>query len=161
MTEEDARLALLQAELGAIQNAIRSLDTIEFQIKGWCVTTALAVGGFAVAYKKPGLLFVGMGAIIGFYLVNCQFKAIQRVFLNRNKAIDATLKSTGIMKVLRGEGDLDIVGTAAPDWGTPSSMPDRVRHQVRRMLAEARLPNIFSLYLFVFVCLAVEAAVLG
>jgi hypothetical protein len=55
MTEEDARLALLQVELNGIQSSIRSLDTIDFQIKGWCVTTGLAVGGFAVAYKKPAL----------------------------------------------------------------------------------------------------------
>ena len=38
MTEEDARLALLQTELNAIQNAITGLDVIIFQIKGWCVT---------------------------------------------------------------------------------------------------------------------------
>ena len=162
MTEEDARLVLLQAELGALQSAIRSLDAIDFQIKGWCVTASLAIGGFAVAYKKTGLLAVGLGAIIGFYLVNCQFKAIQRVFLKRNQAIDATLKSAGIMKVLRGEGDLDIVGTAAPDWGASGlSASHRLRNELRRMLAEARLPNTFGLYLFIFVCLAVEAAVLG
>jgi hypothetical protein len=161
MTEEDARLALLQAELGAIQSAIRNLDTIDFQIKSWCVTTSLAIGGFAVAYKKPGLLAVGLGAIIGFYLVNCQFKATQRVFIKRNQAIDATLKKTGIMPVLRGKGDLHIVGTAAPDWGRAgSSMPDLVRQQLTRMGSEARLPNTFSLYLFIFMCLAAEAAIL-
>ena len=59
MTEEDARLALLLAELNSIQSAIRSMDTTMFQIKGWCVTAALAIGGFAVAYGKPGLLIVG------------------------------------------------------------------------------------------------------
>lgn len=61
MTEEEARLALLQTGLQAIQSAIRSLDTITFQIKGWCVTTALAIGGFAAAYHKPALLLVGAG----------------------------------------------------------------------------------------------------
>lgn len=49
MEEEEARLALLQTELNSIQNSIRGLDATTFQIKGWCVTTCLAVGGFAVA----------------------------------------------------------------------------------------------------------------
>ena len=61
VTEEDARLALLQTELNAIQSAIRGLDTIMFQIKGWCVTAALAIGGVAAAYRKPELLIVGTG----------------------------------------------------------------------------------------------------
>ena len=75
MTEEDARLALLQTELNAIQSGIRSMDSILFQIKGWCVTSSLAIGGFAVAYRRPALLIVGAGAVLGFYLVTCQFKA--------------------------------------------------------------------------------------
>jgi hypothetical protein len=66
MEEEEARLALLQTELNAIQNSIRNFDSILLQIKGWCVTTSLAVGGFAVAYHKPALILVGLGAILGF-----------------------------------------------------------------------------------------------
>lgn len=85
MTEEDARLVLLQTELGSIQSGIRGLDTITFQIKGWCVTASLAIGGFAVAYHKPALLIVGAGAVVGFYLVTCQFKLIQRAFIKRNR----------------------------------------------------------------------------
>jgi hypothetical protein len=77
MTEEDARLALLQTELGSIQSAIRSLDVIVFQIKGWCVTVALAAAGFAAAYSKTGLLFVGAGAIVGFYL-ECYSKVLDK-----------------------------------------------------------------------------------
>ncbi len=112
MTEEDARLVLLQAELNAIQSAIRNLDTTMFQIKGWCVTAALAIGGFAVAYHKPSLLIVGIGAVIGFYLVDCQFKLVQRRFITRNRILDAELRATGVMQVLKGAGNIDIVGTA-------------------------------------------------
>jgi hypothetical protein len=46
--EQDARLALLQTELNNIQSSIRALDTTILQIKGWCVTASLAIGGFAV-----------------------------------------------------------------------------------------------------------------
>ena len=62
MTEEDARLALLLAELNALQDQLRDYDTRLFQIKGWCVTVSLAVGGFAAVYHRPALLAVGAGA---------------------------------------------------------------------------------------------------
>jgi hypothetical protein len=161
MTEEDARLALLQTELGAIQSAIRALDTIVFQIKGWCVTTSLAVGGFAVAYHLPSLLIVGAGAVVGFFLVNCQFKMIQRNFIERNYAIDSELKTTGIMEVLKGAGKLSIVGTAAPDWRRPDpAIRSRMARNLASLWPEARLPNTFSLYLFIVVCMAVEGIIL-
>jgi hypothetical protein len=163
MTEEDARLALLQTELQAIQSAIRGLDTITFQIKGWCVTTSLAVGGFAVAYHIPALLLVGGAAVIGFYLVNCQFKYIQRNFIDRNYEIDSALRKTGLMEFLRGHGGLQVVGTAAPLWkkrNLPSSWPGRVRHNLLDLLSEGLLPNTFGLYLFILVCLVVEAIIL-
>jgi hypothetical protein len=163
MTEEDARLALLQTELQAIQNAIRALDTITFQIKGWCVTTALAVGGFAVAYHKPALLLVGGAAVVGFYLVNCQFKYIQRNFIDRNYEIDSALRKTGVIEFLRGKGSLQVVGTAAPIWSKRSLSPSwfqRVRHHLLDLLSEGILPNTFGLYLFILVCLAVEAIIL-
>jgi hypothetical protein len=162
MTEEDARLALLQAELNGIQSAIRSLDTIDFQIKGWCVTTWLAVGGFAVAYKKPELLFIGLATTIGFFLVNCQFKGIQRAFIRRNGIIHAELEKSGIMQFLKGSGSLHVLGTSRPQWdaSTASSWISRAGGEVRRVLHEARFPNTFSLYLFIFACLAAESWIL-
>jgi hypothetical protein len=162
MTEEDARLALLQTELQAIQTAIRSLDAITFQIKGWCVTTALAIGGFAAAYHKPALLLVGAGAIIGFWIVNCQYKLVQRAFINRNHAIDSELKKVGIAEVLRGGGSLQIVGTARPEWrGRDSSVLWRARVHFSELLSEARLPHTFGLYLFILACLTAEAIILA
>lgn len=163
MTEEDARLALLQTELQAIQSAIRALDTITFQIKGWCVTTSLAVGGFAVAYRKPALLLIGGAAVVGFYLVNCQFKYIQRTFIDRNYEIDSEIKKTGLIEFLRGNGSLQVVGTAAPIWkkrNLPSSWLERVRDNLLDLLSEGLLPNTFGLYLFILVCLTVEAIIL-
>jgi hypothetical protein len=52
MTEEEARLELLKTELNAVQSCIQSFETIVFQIKGWCVTAALAIGGFAISSKS-------------------------------------------------------------------------------------------------------------
>ncbi len=163
MTEEEARLALLQAELSAIQTAIRGLDGTDFQIKGWCVTTSLAIGGFAAAYHKPDLLIVAFGAVAGFYLLNCQFKGTQRAFIRRNYEIDNELKKTGIMAVLRGEGNLEIVGTAVPQWARSPAGTWRAqaRHQLAMILREGLFPNTFSLYLFILVCLIAEAVILG
>jgi hypothetical protein len=161
MTEEDARLELLKTELNAVHSSIQSLDTIVFQIKGWCVTAALTIGGFAASSHKPALTLVGIAAVIGFFLINSQFKAIQRAFIKRNRELDLELRSVGIMQVLKGAGTLEIVGTAVPDFSRPGvSYPEKVRSALSRILYEARLPNTFSLYLFLFACLTAEAIIL-
>ena len=162
MEEEEARLALLQTELNSIQNSIRGLDATTFQIKGWCVTTCLAVGGFAVAYHKPALLLIGGAAALGFYLINCQFKMIQRPFINRNLEIDSELKHTGIIQFLKGAGSFEVVGTAAQRYSpvSPRSISKRVRNGLPRFWFEASIFNTFSLYLFIAFCLMIEAIIL-
>src|ERR1700722_15478051 len=97
MTEEEARLELLKTELNSIQSSIQNLDTIIFQIKGWCVTATLAIGGFAVSSRAPALTLIGIAAVMGFFLVNCQFKTIQRKFITRNAALASELRNLGIM----------------------------------------------------------------
>ncbi len=163
MTEEDARLALLQTELNSIQSSIRDLSSILLQIKGWCVTASLAIGGFAAAYHRPALIIVGIGAVIGFYLINCQFKLIQRTFITRNRDLDSELKATGIMPFLKGAGNIEVVGTASVR-GTGQEGDSYLRKIVRYLppfLREALLPDTFSLYLFIVVCLTAEAIILG
>ena len=78
------------------------------------------------------------------FLVKCQFKQIQRNFIDRNYEIDSELKNTGIMQYLRGAGKIEIVGTAAPDWkiSGPSKMRF-LRFTFVGILHEARLPNTF------------------
>jgi hypothetical protein len=66
VTEEDARLSLLVTELNTVQTAIRALDTIDSQIKGWSVTASLAIGGFAIAYHRLAVIIVEIGALAGF-----------------------------------------------------------------------------------------------
>jgi len=126
------------------------------------VTAALAIGGFAAAYRKPALLFVGIGAVIGFYLVDCQFKVIQRAFITRNRLIDAELKATGIMPFLKGAGAIDVVGTMNLQWNHSNGRYARraVRY-LSDLWLEARLPNVFGLYLFILVSLIVETVILA
>jgi hypothetical protein len=154
-------LELLKIELQGIQSSIQSLDGIVFQIKGWCVSAALAIGGFAVSTQTPGLTIIGLIAIIGFFFINAQFKVIQRAFIKRGAALDAELKSVGIMRILRGAGNFEIVGTAIPSLSQPgASSLGRVRFVLSGIWHEARLANTFSLYLFLFAALAVEAVIL-
>jgi hypothetical protein len=161
ISQEEARLELLKIELQGIQSAIQNLDGIVFQIKGWCVSAALAIGGFAVSTHTPGLTLIGLIAIIGFFFINAQFKVIQRAFIKRGAALDAELKSVGIMRVLRGSGNFEIVGTAIPSLAQPGSgYLKRIRFVLSGVWHEARLANTFSLYLFLFAALALEAVIL-
>lgn len=161
MTEEDARLELLKIELSSVHSSIQSLDTSVFQIKGWCVTAALTIGGFAVSGRAPALTLVGMAAVVGFFLINCQFKMIQRAFILRNKMFAQELAGTEIMQVLSGNSALKVAGAAVPDFSRPGvTLVDKVRSFLSGIWYEACLPNTFSLYLFLLLCLAVEAIIL-
>lgn len=162
MTEEEARLALLQTELNAIQSAIRNFDTISLQVKGWCVSAALAIGGFAAAYRKPDLVLVGIGAVVGFYLVNCHFNMNQRNIMSRNLEIDAGLRTAGIMETLKGGGSLEITGAAIPMNRLPADTPltVRVRERLPHFYFEATRVGALSLYAFISVCLLVEIVLL-
>jgi hypothetical protein len=152
-----ARLALLQAELASIETAIRSFDTIGFQIKGWAVTAGLAIGGFAITEHKPALLFVGFVATIGFWLVDCQFKSIQRPFIARNRALARQLRQSSIASFLSSQSGVKAVGV-------PDIYTDRINrwsivsiiNYLRLIRAEAILPNVFVLYLFILIALVLE-----
>jgi hypothetical protein len=162
MTEEEARLELLKTEINAIQASIQNSDTIVFQIKGWCVTASLAIGGFAVSSHTPALTLLGIVAVTGFFLVNCQYKTIQRAFIRRNNDIDAEIKRVGIMQFLKGAGTLETSGAAVPDFrrAPDLSFRKKVYSFLSELSYEAGLANTFSLYLFLFVCLTVEAIIL-
>lgn len=152
----------LVRELNTVQTAIRALDTIDFQIKGWSVTASLAIGGFAIAYHRLALIIVEIGALAGFFLLNCQYKYIQRNFINRNYQIDSALKSAGLMSFLTGAGTVQVLGTAAPAWKIPKEAKLRFeRWAYKGILREARLPITYTLYLFILACLITEAIFLA
>jgi hypothetical protein len=162
MEEEDARLALLQTELNSLQSAIRNMDSIILQIRGWCVTAALAIGGFAVTSHRPALLVVGEGAIAGFFLMNCQFRMFQTAVNGRNEAIDLELKKVGVMQFLKAAGTLEVVGTAVWGYGHLAHVPfvEKIRGHLPDFWLEISRPSNFSLYLFLAVSLLIEFIVL-
>ena len=182
MDIREARLALLQTELKAISDGIRGLDTIIFQIKGWAVTAALAIGGVAAASTHYSLVFLGMLSTVGFFIVNCQFAGIQRQFIVRNRLIHGELiEPDGVEKYLDGDSRLRVVGTAAifvddpvvggdePTIGGDDPVADgdepdlvsNIRRQLSGFWYEARLPHTFGLYLFMLVSLGIEAIILN
>jgi hypothetical protein len=58
-------------------------------------------------------------------------------------------------------GNFEIVGTAIPSLAQPGgSYLKRARFALSGVWYEARLANTFTLYLFLFVALAVEAVIL-
>jgi hypothetical protein len=161
MEEEEARLALLQTELNNLQNAMRNMDSIVLQINGWCVTVSLAIGGLAVTYHNPALIAIGEGAIVGFFIINCQFKMFQRTFINRNLDIDSELKRVGIMDVLKGAAAFEVVGTATYGRDTlGESLASKVRRGFPAFWFEARRASTFSLYAFLALFLLIEFIVL-
>lgn len=101
-------------------------------------------------------------ALTGFFLLNCQFKAVQRVFIRRNAELARELGSAGIMQVPKGAGTLKIIGAAIPDSDRAAglSLEEKFRAMVSQLRYEACLPNTFTLYLFLFACLALEAIIL-
>jgi hypothetical protein len=161
VTEEDARLVLLQTELNGVQSSIRSLDTIMVQVKGWAITVSLAIGGFAVAQRKPGLLAVGVAAVAGFYIVTCQTKVVQRFFLTQNEKLNNELRNRGVMEILAGRGTMPIAGTTVLSFKAENESYFKMMiRNFKLFRREAAHPDTYTLYLFIVVCLAIEAIVL-
>jgi hypothetical protein len=154
--EAEAKLVLLQAELAGLQDGIRSFDTILFQVKGWCVTTSLAAAGFAAAGQHKSLLLVSAIAILGFWLVDCQFKTTQRLYLNKNIALDDELNRLGVVAVLEGRGSVSI-GATGVRGHVPGFAAERIKGHLRDIWFEGCRPMTFGLYLFLLICLAIEA----
>ena len=118
------------------------------QVKGRCVTVSLAIGGFAVAQRRPALLAAGVAAVAGFYIVTCQTKVVQRFFLTQNKRLDNEIKKFGIMEVIAGLSPTPITGTTVLTYRNKDEsylrMMIRNFHMFRR---EAAHPDTYTLYL--------------
>jgi hypothetical protein len=158
--ETSAQLELLKVELASIQGGIRGLDTILFQIKGWCVTICVAVAGVALATKSPELLLVAAGAIIGFWLVDAHYKAVQRVFIERDTHIEVCLKGRKPIEVLRS-GDLTVPGLASGfQFSGGFTLRSSLVPHFTRLWREAKVPMGFSFYAVLTVLLSALGVIL-
>jgi hypothetical protein len=151
--ETAARFDLLKIELATIQGGIRGIDSILFQVKGWCVTVCVAVAGVALSQKSAVLTAVAGAAVVGFWLVDAHYKSLQRVFITRDNAIEDALKEVGPLAALRS-GSLRVPATASRFRDHPdrqynpqaTRLDQKVKIEMRLLWAEARLPLTFGLY---------------
>ena len=157
--EMSAQFDLLKLEMTSIQAGVRGIDAILFQVKGWCVTICVASAGLALTTKTIGLLAVGTGAALGFWLVDAHYKSVQRVFIERDAVIETALAGKDPIAVLR-DGGLIVPGLGSA-FRTDDSFTfgQKVRLEVRRLWREARLPLTFGVYLVILVLLGTLAVV--
>jgi hypothetical protein len=152
MTPSEAIMELLKLELQAIQSGIRGLDTILFQIKGWCVTVTVAIAGFALANDRAKLLFLGLAVVVAFWLVDAHYKSVQRVFINRDREIQSKLEGKDPLVVLESY-TLKVPGLA-PGFAFKGSS------EIRGLVREALNLITAGLYVLVAAALGIEALIL-
>lgn len=153
MTETEAKFELLKVELQSIQLGIRGIDTILFQIRGWCVTVTLAVAGLALTNKRPALLLLGVAAVVGFWVVDAQNKTNQRVHARRDREIQRALMGQSPLAALES-GELVVPGLAS-GWDRGG-----FRSDLSALSHEARKPTIAGFYCLIVILLGVEALVM-
>jgi hypothetical protein len=66
--------------LELIQTAISRLGTNGFLVKGWAITTATIVLGFAIDKGSPGLALVSLLPTLGFWGLDAYFLRCERLF---------------------------------------------------------------------------------
>jgi hypothetical protein len=148
-----AKFELLKLELQSIQAGIRGMDTIMFQIKGWCVTVAVATAGFALTSSHIELVAVGGAAVVGFWLVDAHYKSIQRVFIDRNNRIEEIVAGQDPITALN-MGHLRVPELGFCFRGSDqSSYWKNLKNEFGRLWREARIPLTFGLYLFILALL--------
>lgn len=154
---EDARFELLKLELASIQSGIRGLDSILFQIKGWCVTVCVAIAGATIARGSAELLIASGGAVCGFWLVDANYKSIQRVFIDRDLQIERAVASRDPLSVLNS-GALTVPGLASA-FRTDDNMGTKGKMTLglTRIHKEALLPITFGFYLMLLILLSLLA----
>jgi hypothetical protein len=69
--------ALLEKGFEQIQKHILQLDEILFKIKASAVTVWVALMGWSITAKEAALVSLGAFVIIGFWLLEAQFKGVQ------------------------------------------------------------------------------------
>ena len=158
MDETEARFSLLQKEIEYIQQGIRAFDTVTFQVKGWCITVAGAIGGLAASQQQRAITTLALATTAAFWLVDAHYKSVQRTFLQYQAALERKLAGKEILDLLaRGavlvpnlsRGLLDHRHPVKTNWG-------RTKREVALVWKEASRPLTYNLYVFVAACLVIE-----
>jgi hypothetical protein len=148
VTGDEAKFELLKIEMQSIQQGIRGIDGILFQIKGWCVTVTVAIAGFSLTGDRWPLIVFGMAAVLAFWMVDAHYKSVQRIYIDRDQAIEKVLGKHGPLEALR-TGSLKVPGLASEF--SRSGFKDEMRY----LWKEVRNPITFGLYVLILLMLGV------
>ncbi len=80
MSDYEAFTANRVKHLEMIQSVVARLAGNSFLVKGWALTVALALFGFAIDSKRPGLAIIGLLALIPFFALDAYFLQAERLF---------------------------------------------------------------------------------
>jgi hypothetical protein len=159
MDADEARFHLLLKELDSIQQGIQAMDNSMFKIKGWSITLAAAAAGLAANERRPLIAVIGMVTAVCFWLLEGNYKALQRTYIVRDLAIEGALRGVDDpIAVLRNNHaySLKVPGLASSFLRNEPTYWAKRRAELARSWHEALKPIVFSLYLFIVLCLALE-----
>lgn len=148
-----ARLELVRLEIEQHQQAIRTLDTIMFQIKGWAVTVGLASAGLTLTLQRSAIAVLAIFATVAFLAIDAQRKSVQRRSIDRCLEIERVLMSSSLVDALQPQS-----GLVVPQLTHTFSGPKHGSRSPRFMRELAR-PPVFAIYVGVIVVLGLVALV--
>lgn len=81
----------LLKEIEVIYNQISKFDEYSLIVKGWAITLWTALFFYAITQNNNnseiGVLWLSIGILLGFWLIDTYFKVFQRVFIARSNFI--------------------------------------------------------------------------
>lgn len=86
MSPDEAMEAKLK-HLEFIQAVITRMATNSFLFKGWAITIAAALSGFAAVDSKPGLLVIALVSSIMFLSLDCYYLWLERCFISLYRTV--------------------------------------------------------------------------
>lgn len=160
MDEREARLRLLEDELGALHAGISAHDGWIAQTKGWCITIVAGLLALDITQHRQALSMAAAVVSLAFWLADAHTASIQRVMILRQQQIEHHFKGRPALD------SLDDVGLAIP--GMASSFLDppqvqgwfgQVRFEVRLALHEAVSPYRMFFYVVLLIAIALTASI--
>ena len=161
MEEREARLRLLEDELGALHAGISAYDGRITQIKGWCVTVASGLLALALTQERPALALGALVAVLSFWLTDSHNASIQQVMMNRHEEIELHFRRRSVIAALDDER-FDVLRMARA-FDDPEDVKDhwfkQVKYELGQTLSQAVVP--YRLFFYVLVLLSVSIVALA
>ena len=160
MDELQARFELLKAELGELQNAVRSADDMSLRIKGWAVTIGLAAAGLALSRGSSEIALLGLYPAFCFWAVDAHRLSKRWRLIQRAGRIESALSpGMKVEDLLMGGSGIVVPGFSSGAPSDPSGVWERTRLRARsrEAIAVALLPGTVAFYASLITTLALVA----